>query len=57
MSGLGPGVASVVGLTRVLLLDFFYSGIQLYILWSPYLCFISFLYLDLHLLGDDTPIS
>ena len=39
------------------MLDFFYSGIQLYILLSPYLCYISFLYLDLYLLGDDTPIS
>ena len=24
---------------------------------SPYLCFISFLYLDLHVLGDDKLIS
>ena len=31
-----------------------YSGIQLYILLSPNLCFIFFLYLDLYLLGDDT---
>ena len=29
----------------------------IYILSSPYLCFISFLYLDLHLLGDGTSIS
>ena len=36
---------------------FFYSGIQLYVLLSRYLCVISFLYLDLHLLGDDTSIS
>ena len=33
------------------------SGIHLYILLSPHLCFISFLYLDLYLLGDDTSIS
>ena len=39
---------------RGLLLDFFYSGMQLYILLSPYLCFISFLYLDLCVLGDYT---
>ena len=53
MRGLGPYVVSVVwGL-----LDIFYSGIQLYILLSPYLCLISFLYLDLYLLGDDTSIS
>ena len=38
------------------MLDFFYSGIQLYIL-SPYLSFISFLYLDLYLKRDDTSIS
>ena len=35
------------------LLDFFCSGIQIYLLLSPYLCFISFLYLDLYVLGDD----
>ena len=37
----------------VYLLDFFFSGIQIYLLLSPYLCFISFLYLDLYVLGDD----
>ena len=30
--------------------------IQFYALSSPYLCFISFLYLDLHVLGDDALI-
>ena len=30
---------------------------QFYILLSPYLCFISFLYLDLYVLGDDALIS
>ena len=39
------------------LLDFFCSGIQLYLPLSPYLCFISFLYLDLYVLGDDALIS
>ena len=34
-------------------LDFFCSGIQFYLLLSPYLCFISLLYLDLYVLGDD----
>ena len=34
------------------LLDFFCSGIQLYLLLSPYLCFITLLYLDLYVLGD-----
>ena len=38
--------------TGVYLLDFFCSGIQFYLLLSPYLCFISFLYLDLYVLGD-----
>ena len=41
-----------VGPTGVYLLDFFYSCIQLYLLLSPYLCFISLLFLDLYVLGD-----
>ena len=41
----------------VYLLDFFCSGIQFYSLLSPYLCFISLLYLDLYVLGDDALIS
>ena len=41
-----------VGHTGAYLLDFFCSGIQFYLLLSPYLCFISFLYLDLYVLGD-----
>ena len=43
--------------TGVYLLDFFCSSIQFYLLLSPYLCFISLLYLDLYVLGDDTLIS
>ena len=39
------------------LLDFFCSGIQFYLLLSPYICFISFLCLDLFVLGDNTLIS
>ena len=39
------------------LLDFVCSSIQFYLLLSPYLCFISFLYLDLYVLGDDALIS
>ena len=35
----------------------FCSSIQLYVQLSPYLCFISFLYLDLYVLGDDSWIS
>ena len=46
-----------VGPTGVYLLDFFCSRIQFYLLLSPYLCFISFLYLDLYVLGDDTLFS
>ena len=46
-----------VGPTGVYLLDFFCSGIQFYLLLSPYLCFISLLYLDLYILGDDALIS
>ena len=41
----------------VYLLDFFCSGIQFYILLSTYLCFISFLYSDLYVFGDDALIS
>ena len=46
-----------VGPIWVYLLDFFCSGIQLYLLLSPYLRVISFLYLDLYVLGDDALIS
>ena len=46
-----------VGPTGVYLLDFFCSGIQFYLLLSPYLCFISLLYLDLYVLGDDALIK
>ena len=46
-----------VGATGVYLLDFFCSSIQFYLLLSPYLCFITLLYLDLYVLGDDALIS
>ena len=46
-----------VGPTRVYLLDFFCSVIQFYLLLSLFLGFISFLYLDLYVLGDDALIS
>ena len=42
---------------RVYLLDFFCSGIQFYLLLSPYLCVIILLYLDLYVLGDNALIS
>ena len=38
-------------------LDCLCSGIPFYLLLSPCICFISFLYLDLYVLGDDTLIS
>ena len=43
--------------TGVNLLDFFCSYIQFHLLLSPYLCFISLLYLDLCVLGDGALIS
>ena len=48
---------AVVRPTRFDLLDFFCTSIQLYELLSPYLYFISFIYLDLYILGDDALIS
>ena len=48
---------AVLRLTGVYLLDFFCSSIQFYLLLSPYPCFISLLYLDLYVLGDDALIS
>ena len=48
---------AVVRPTRVFLLDVFCSGIQFYLLLSPYICFISSLYLDLYVLGGDALIS
>ena len=55
--GTGLMLWSFVRPTGVYLLDFFCSGIQFYLLLSPYLCFISLLYLDLYVLGDDALIS
>ena len=57
MRGFEPDTESVVGPTRVELFGFLCSSIQLYVLLSPYLCFISFLYLDLYVLGDNSWIS
>ena len=53
----GSDALSVVRPTGVYLLDFFCFGIQVYLLLSPYLCFISYLYLHLYVLGDDALIS
>ena len=46
-----------VGHTGFYLLDFFCSCVQYNLLLSPYLCFISFLYLDLYVFGDDALTS
>ena len=54
---LGSDALAVCPPTGVYLLDFFCSGIQFYLLLSPYLCFISLLYLDLYVLGDDALVS
>ena len=43
--------------TGVYLFDLFCSSIQFYLLLSPYLCFISLLFLDLYVLGDDALIN
>ena len=43
--------------SEVYLLDFSCSGIQFYLLLNPYLCFITFLYLDVYVLRDDALIS
>ena len=53
----GPDALAVIRPVGVYLLDFFCSGIQFNLLLSPYFCFISFLYLDLYVLGDDALIS
>ena len=43
--------------TGVYLFDFLCSSIQFYLLLSPYLCYISLLYLDLYVLGGDALIA
>ena len=40
-----------------LTVGFFCSGIQMYVLLSPYFCLSYFLYLDLCVLGVDASIS
>ena len=55
MRGLGPD--TTFGPTGFYPLDFFCSGIQLYVLLNHYPCFISILYLDLYVLGDESWIS
>ena len=57
MRCLGPNALAVCRAHRDYLLDFFCSGIQFNLLLSPYPCFISLLYLDLYVLGDEALIS
>ena len=49
----GPDALLFVGPTGVYLYDFFCSDVQFYLLLSPYLCFISLLFFDLFVLGND----
>ena len=56
MRGFGPDSVFVVWLTWAYSLDFFCSGIQLYVLLSPYLC-LSHFYLNMNVLGEDTSIG
>ena len=52
MRGLGSDAVFLVRSDGVQLLDFFCSSIQLIVLSSPYLCFIStYIYLDVYALG------
>ena len=44
---------AVVSPTGVYLLDFVCAGIQFYVMLSHCLCAISFLHLDLYVVGDD----
>ena len=53
----GPNGLAVCQAHRGLPVGFLFSGIQFYLLLSPYLCFISLLYLDLYVLGDDALVS
>ena len=56
MRWLEPDALAVVRPNRVERLDLFCSAIQFNALLSPYLCFVSFLYLDLYILGDKSGI-
>ena len=53
----GAFLSGLLGCLSVGFVGFFCSGIQFYSLLSPYLCFISFLYPDIYVLGDDAFIS
>ena len=49
----GPDSLAVCRAHRGLPVGFLLLRNSVYFLLSPYLCFISFLYLDLNVLGDD----
>ena len=53
----GPDALAVFPAHRGLPVGLHNAGIQFYLLLRPYRCFISFLYLDLCVLGDDALIS
>ena len=53
----GPDALAVCQAHRAYLLNFSCSGMQCYLLLSAYLCFISFLYIDFYVLGDNALIS
>ena len=57
MRWLGPDPLAIVRPTGVLLLDFFCSGIQLYVLLSPYVCSNSFFNFNLYVLEENSWIS
>ena len=57
MRWLGPDALAIVRPTGVLLLDFFCSGIQLYVLLSPYVCLNSFFNLNSYVLEENSWIS
>ena len=53
----GPDALAVCRAHRGLPVGFLLLWYSVLILLSPYLCFISLLYLDLYVLGDDALIS
>ena len=57
MRRLGPDALAIVRPTGVLLLDFFCSGIQLNILWSPMFALTPFFNLNLYVLEESSWIS
>ena len=52
----GPDDLAVCRANQGLPVGFLCSGVQFNLLLSPYSCFISLLYLDLYVLGDDVLI-